>query len=497
MRPGRYRPIVRLGSWLRGGIVTVELDVSVDLTPGWRLAFTSVAPLTPHDPSATELVEQLGTYHVVAPASPTSVCPGGRWTAQLTPGHELRHANDGPRSAYVITAAGDVIDADVEPTVSPERTAEAAPSALAVVPSGDQFDPPTFAWRGLHVDLARQWFEPDTVEWLIDVAAERGLNRLHLHLTDDEGWRLPVEDYPALAHAAVRGHGLVLPPMLGGGAQPEGRLYTAGEIARWVAHAGAAGVVLVPEVDMPAHMHAALAALPELRDPDDRTGARSIQGFLDNVLVPGHPETDPFVDAVLDALCALFPASPWIHIGGDEVAPGAWARSPIAARFAAARGAAGANAIAAAFMRDIADRVRQRGRQVVAWQEIAEAGGLDPDDGNVLCWQSVGVARVLAAKGFDVVVAPGSAYYFDMAADDRWESPGSSWAGSVSVERVADFEPGRGWSEQALAHLVGVQACLWTEHVRDRASIERMLLPRLDAFARRAWTGRRPALVDL
>src|SRR5690606_6996293 len=120
---------------------------------------------------------------------------------------------------------------------------------------------------------------------------------LHLHLTDDEGWRLPVASRPELGDAgARRGQGLPLPPMLGGGPEHTGRAYTPGEIAEWVRRADDLGITLVPEVDMPGHMHAALTALPHLRDPDDASGAMSVQFFTDNVLVPGRPATDEFVD---------------------------------------------------------------------------------------------------------------------------------------------------------------------------------------------------------
>jgi hexosaminidase len=109
-------------------------------------------------------------------------------------------------------------------------------------------------------------------------------------------------------------------------------------------------------------------------------------------------------------------------------------------------------------------------------------------------WQSTSDARLLAGRGYDIILVPASAYYFDMALDDDWDSPGGSWAGTIPVERVADFEPGRGWTEDERAHIVGIHACLWTEHVHDRRVLEHLLLPRLDAFAERAWSGEAPVL---
>ena len=353
-------------------------------------------------------------------------------------------------------------------------------------------DRPRYAFRGLHIDLARQWFPPQVVDQLIDIAAWRKLSHLHLHLTDDEAWRLPVAALPELASiGGTRGHGLAMPPMLGGAAAAVGRAYTAEEIGRWVARADELGIVLVPEVDLPAHVHAALTALPRLRDPEDESGAVSVQYYVDNVLVPGHPETIPFVEEVVDAVAWLFPSSPYIHIGGDEVAPDVWRGSPIVDRFKRQRGLTTAVEVEAAFHRELVRTIRDRtGRSVGAWQEAAQAGGVQPTDGYVVGWRTVEVCRELAASGFDVVVSPAQAYYLDMATDTDWSTPGASWAGSTSLQRVCQFDPADGWSDAERAHLLGVQACLWTETVHDEHGLARLLFPRLDAIAERGWTGR-------
>jgi hexosaminidase len=353
-------------------------------------------------------------------------------------------------------------------------------------------DVPRYSFRGLHIDLARQWFEPEVVERLIDAAAWRKLSHLHLHLTDDEAWRIPVEAYPELAAVAgMRGHGLPLPPMLGGGPGPVGRAYARGEIARWVARSDELGVVLVPEIDLPAHVHAALTAIPRLRDPNDTSSARSVQFFSDNVLVPGHPDTMQFVERLVDTIAELFPGSPTIHIGGDEVPPGAWSGSPIVAEFMRARDLSSTKQVEGAFHSDVVRTIRERvGRRIAAWQEAAESGGVAPGDGYVVGWRTAAASRELAAKGYDVVVSPGQAYYLDMAVDDDWWTPGASWAGSSSLDTVCAFDPEEGWSDAELSHLLGIQACIWTEHVHDERKLDEFLFPRLDAIAERAWAGR-------
>lgn len=456
--------------------ITLTLDGAVPA--GSRLALTSMVVLSPN-------LYQVGTYHEFDPDA----------LGALHVSHPPCHANDGPLSAFLILPDDTTRTVAVEPmrTTTP-LTQGAGPLASAeslALPELVFEGQPAYGFRGLHIDLARQWFEPDVVLRLLDAAAERRLTHIHLHLTDDEAWRLPVPQYPALAEVAgTRGHGRPLGPMLGGGAAAVGRAYTATEIGRWVEHARGLGIALVPEVDLPAHNHAALTALPELRDPHDTSRAPSVQHFTDNVLVPGLPTTRPFLEAVVDTLAELFPYSPHLHIGGDEVPAGAWRGSPVVQALSAEHGLASTRDIEGYFHRELIALVRERtGREVGAWQEAAESGGLQPGDGYVVGWRSADDCRKLATAGYDVVVSPGQAYYLDMAIDSAWDTPGMSWAGSTSLADVHAFEPAAGWTAAERTYLLGVQACLWTELVPDEATIWQRLLPRLDAIARRAWYG--------
>ncbi len=429
----------------------------------------------------------VGSAWAVAAACERRLYPSG--VLGESGGDPVTASVDTARPADSFAIDGSHVAAGSEQALVPAFLTLARARRDAVDPTG--VHAPVHGWRGLHVDLARQFIPAVDVGWLIDRAAWSRLNRVHLHLTDDEGWRFPVAGYPALTEVgAWRGHGLAIPPLLGSGPEPSGGAYSADDIEGWVQQARALGIELVPEVDLPGHCFAALASLPELRDPADTSGAASVQHFVDNVLVPGLPSTGPFLEAVFGGLADLFPG-PWLHLGGDEVPPGAWAGSPAAQAFARERGVAGTDAIAAAFMGDVIRLVRTAtGRHVGVWQEAAESGALQPEDGYVVGWRSSADCRRLAAAGYDVVAASAEVYYLDMAVDDAWDSRGTNWAGSTSVSDIEAYDPSAGWTDAERARLLGIQACIWTEHVHDRATLTELLLPRLDAIAASAWTAR-------
>jgi hexosaminidase len=347
---------------------------------------------------------------------------------------------------------------------------------------------PRHGYRGLMLDLARHFYPSGDVEEVIDIAAWRRLNRLHLHLTDDQAWRIPIAAYPALAEVgAWRGHGLPIPPQNGSGADAYGGYYTHDDIRRWITKASELGIELIPEIDVPGHCYAAIAAVPELRDPDDTGGVESVHNFRHNVLNPGLPGTRTFLEAVFGEVADLFPG-PSIVIGGDEVPDGVWQSSPPAQRYAAERGLDGHRAIEGAFVADIVEiAMCVTGRRIGAAQEAAQCGGLRPRDGYVLGWKSNKDCKRLAASGYTVVAEPAEAFYLDMATGPEWHIPGTWWAGMVTSDVISGFDVTDGWDEAAKANLLGIQACLWGEHVSDRATLRSLLLPRLDAFGDAAW----------
>lgn len=354
-------------------------------------------------------------------------------------------------------------------------------------------DAPQHGHRGLSVDLARRWFEPEVVERLIDLAAWRKLSHLQLHLTDDEAWRVPVDAYPALAEVGgVRGHGLAIGPLCGSGAAPYGRAYTPAEIRRWVERADRLAVALVPEIDIPAHCHAALVAVPELRDPNDRSRVLSVQGFHNNVLVPG-PATTQFLHEVFGSLAHLFPHSSVLHVGGDEVPSGAWTQSPHAAVFGREHGIEPGPALAGALIADAAGAINAAGRGWAGWQEVARFDhAIEP--AYVVAWTSASAVREVLDSGHRVVASPADAYYLDMAVDDRWSTPGQSWAGLTPMTSTCDLDLTDHCDSDGL--LIGGQAAIWSEHVSSPEVLDELLFPRLDAVAEATWTGDTPGRAD-
>jgi hexosaminidase len=361
------------------------------------------------------------------------------------------------------------------------RATRLDPSRFVFPSSGEIVDAPRFAWRGMLVDVARQVFHPAELTSIIDYAAWHKLNRLHLHLSDDEGWRLHVPGYPQLAEiAGRRGHGLPIPPLLGSSAEPYGIVYSPDDIAALTRRAAELNIALVPEIDMPGHSYGVLQAIPELRDCADTGSQRGI-------LNPAVPKTYEYVRAVIGEVSRLFP-SPWIHVGGDEVPADAWSGSPLARDFMRARGLQQPYQLQSYFLRRVQEIVRDHGRCTGAWEEAALGGGMAPSHCYLLAWRKSASGLALARQGYDVVLSPGEAYYLDMAQSDDWWDPGMDWAGTVSAERCYSYQPGGDWRPELVPRLLGVQACLWSENLHDRGILARLTTPRLAAVAESAWS---------
>ena len=349
-------------------------------------------------------------------------------------------------------------------------------------------DAPRFGWRGVMFDVSRNFYPVSTHQRLLDIMAWLRMNRLHWHVTDDEGWRIPSAAFPELNKTgATRRRDGAMPPQYGDG--PDGQLgfYSADDIAQVLDHAAGLGIEVMPEVEMPGHASSLIASVPGLRDPQEPENAyRSVQGFTNNALNPGLPRSYEVAHTLLDEAAAFFPFD-IIHVGADEVEQSAWSLSPAAQDFAKAHGLTGTAQLQAHFLRQAQSHLAKSGRKIGAWDEAAEGGGIAPDTAVLFAWRSKERVAQLILDGYDVVATPGQAYYLDMVESDGWDARGISWAGVATPEDSYAYEVGLDLPEGP-GRLLGVQAGIWTEYLHTTERLNTMMFPRLAAVSEGAWT---------
>lgn len=356
-------------------------------------------------------------------------------------------------------------------------------------------DTPRFGWRGMHLDVGRHFFAADDIKDFIDLLAMHKLNTFHWHLTEDQGWRIEIKKYPRLTE--VGAYRASTPPYGNRGASDGkryGGFYTQKEIRDIVAYAAQRHITIVPEIDMPGHMAAAIASYPEFGCtdvPDYNPEVKTSWGVHPYVLAPSE-ETFHFVENMLGEICDLFP-SKYIHIGGDEAPKGQWKKSKIAQDVIKREGLHNEHDLQSYFIRRVEKMLEKRGRLLIGWDEIRE-GGLSPNSA-VMSWRGVKGGIDSAREGHDVVMAPNSHTYFDhyqnpknkeMAKGDRFEAIG----GFLPINKVYSFDPvlPGTLSPDEQKHVLGVQAQLWTEYMKTWDKVEYMAFPRVSAIAEVAWT---------
>ena len=362
-----------------------------------------------------------------------------------------------------------------------------------VLPAVQVQDEPRFAFRGMHLDVSRHFFSVDEVKRFLDLLASYKLNVFHWHLTDDNGWRLPVPKRPLLT--TVGGfredhrHELFSLPMdqrppVPVSKAPYGGFYTEEQIRDVVAFAAARHMTIIPEVDMPGHAQAALAAYPELScvpGAKYKVAPGGVFPFSDP-LCPCKPETFAFVKDVLDSMANLFPG-PFIHIGGDEVDTTSWKKLPACEALKAEQGFTNDRQLEAYFIKKVAAMVRDVGKTPMYWEEAVEVDG-PPSEGVSMAWKSAEPAGKLAKQGHKAVVVDSTALYFDHTND-------AAGAGLAGLEKVYSYQPmPEGLTIDQERNILGIEAALWTENLQTMASLERAILPRLLAAAELAWTPR-------
>jgi hexosaminidase len=367
--------------------------------------------------------------------------------------------------------------------------ARSKPDMFRFPASGTIDDAPRYAWRGCHLDVARQFYPMEQVLRLIDICAWNKLNVFHWHLTEDEAWRLEIKAFPTLTTIGQRrGPDEVLVPQLGNSAEICEGFYSQDDVRKVVAHAMALNIDVVPEIDIPGHSTAALLTLPELTDGQEAPESyRSVQGYHNNSLNPAVAFTYDFLEAVFDEMVTLFPSA-YIHIGGDEVPDGSWLASPLCRALMEKEGLKGTFELQSYFLGKVKAMLDRRGKKLAGWDEVSHGGGVSAQGTLLMAWQKPEVGIHLAEQGYDVVMTPGQAYYLDMVQDEAWQEPGASWAGTSTCHHSYSYEAEGAFPEALKPKMRGIQACIWSEHFISKDYFNHLVFPRLPGIAEAGWT---------
>ncbi len=353
-------------------------------------------------------------------------------------------------------------------------------------------DAPRFGHRGMMLDVSRHFRSVDYVKKHIDLLALHNLNRFHWHLTDDQGWRIEIDAYPKLTEIGSMRSETVIGRNTGEyDGTPHGGFYTKEELKEVVAYAAERYITIIPEIDLPGHMLAALSAYPELGCTGGPYEVARTWGIFEDVLCPGKEETFTFLEAVLTEVMDIFP-SEYIHIGGDESPKTRWEECPDCQARIRELGLKDRDGhLAEHYLQSyvtarIEKFLNNNGRNIIGWDEILE-GELAPN-ATVMSWRGMSGGIQASQMGHDVIMAPTTYCYFDYYQTDQLKDEPFSIGGYVPVELVYSFEPAPDeLTPEQKSHILGAQANLWTEYIRKDDHVEYMTLPRLAAMSEVQW----------
>lgn len=365
-------------------------------------------------------------------------------------------------------------------------------SQIINLPLVDIDDYPRYGYRGMHLDVSRHFFPISFVKKYIDLLAQYKLNTFHWHLTDDQGWRIEIKKYPKLTQiGAYRSQTVIgnyhdrFPQWFDG--QPHGGFYSQAEVKEILDYARARFITVIPEIEMPGHSQAALAAYPELAC-GDQPGPFKVGetwGIIPDVYCAGKENTFQFLEDVLSEVMELFPST-YIHIGGDECPKVKWKSCSYCQKRIRDKKLKNESELQSYFIQRIEKFVNTKGRKVIGWDEILE-GGLAPN-ATVMSWQSIEGGIAASKQNHDAIMTPVSIVYFDHAQGRSDQEP-LCIGGNTPLEEVYSYNPTPSkLTPEQQKHIIGVQANVWTEYMPSAAKVEYMLLPRLYALSEIAWS---------
>lgn len=372
--------------------------------------------------------------------------------------------------------------------------AEKAQGVNWTIPCVTINDAPRFGYRGLHLDEARHFFGVEEVKRYIDIMEVHKLNTLHWHLTDDQGWRIEIKKYPELTEigavrsgTCIKGDGSTTDGIPYG----EGMWYTQDQIREIVAYAASKGIDILPEIDLPGHMLAALAAYPELGCKGTGYEVWHRWGVSKDVLCVGNDDAYAFLKDVLAEVCELFPYE-YVHIGGDECPKDSWKTCPKCQAKIAELGIKGDDQYSAEHylqsyvMSQMEEFLATQGKKTIGWDEILE--GTVSENATIMSWRGEEGGIKAAGMGHDAIMSPHTFYYLDYYQSIDVENEPFGIGGYLPVETCYSYEPCPStMSDDVQKHIIGVQANLWTEYVSTKEHLEYMLLPRLAALSEVQW----------
>lgn len=411
---------------------------------------------------------------------------------------------DGRKEAYSINVSSDGI---LVRAVSPEGIYRATRTLLKSVgtektssvefPSAEVSDWPRFGYRGLMLDVSRHFSDVEMVKRTIDMLALHQLNIFHWHLTDDQGWRIEIKSHPELTEVGAWRDDTVVGRYLGGTDYPtdgkrHGGFYTQEQIREIVAYAKERYIEIIPEIDLPGHTSAVLAAYPQLGCEDKEYKVANRWGVIRDVLCAGNPASLDLFKDIMDEVCDLFPGK-YIHLGGDECVKDRWKACPKCQKKIRELGLKDVGRyskedyLQSWFMGEVASYVQSKGKRVIGWDEILE--GVPMDDSVIMSWRGTEGGITAARMGHDVVMTPTSDMYFDQSQTLASQLEEIPVGGFINVMKVYSYEPlPASLTPEQQKHILGCQANVWCEYMPEERIRQYQMLPRLAALSEVQWT---------